>query len=168
MPLGSLWAREHQGSGRAGLIPPPQPRTLDTSLRTGHGVSSWGLAGHGQAGAQLHRKRLPRAGVSAGRSLPAALQQDGVAPGRTGAPVLAAGPQEGHAPRALAQGTCYSRQTLLLRTSTATHISIATFCQSSCSLLTLLSLQKSPSWKNLCIPEILADPDGDLKAIFQY
>lgn len=105
VPLGSLWAREHQGSGRAGLIPLPQPQTLDTSLRTGHGVSSWGLAGHGQVGARLHRKWLPRAGVSAGHSLPAALQQDGVAPGRTSAPVLAAGPQEGHAPRALAQGT---------------------------------------------------------------
>lgn len=60
------------------------------------------------------------------------------------------------------------RQMLLLRTSAAARISIATFRQSSCSLLTLLPLQKSPSWKNLCIPEILADPDGDLKAIFQY
>lgn len=92
VPLGSLWARDHQGSGRAGLIPPPQSWTLDISLRTGRGVSPRGLAGHGQAGARLHWKWLPGAGVSAGRSLPAALQQDGVAPGRASAPVRSSQP----------------------------------------------------------------------------
>lgn len=118
------------GSWSTGGSPSPKhqapPWGRDDSSPAGGG-SSHGLAG--QVGARLYQKQLLRAGDSAAHGLSQqcwqplpALQRDGGCSWLHQLPQPSQpNPQEGDAPRALAQVTRYRRHTLLLFTSMASH-----------------------------------------------